>query len=416
MAEDSKQKHILIIETPRTGTGLKIIETALALRYQVSFITEDVEKYRIAYGLDNALIHLGNRIHTVASVADLPSVVQLARALHAKEPIDAVFSLIDRSIEAAAAVSEALSLKHLSLESARNCLQKDRMRAICQEAGIRIPRFRVVTSEGELSKIAEEWKFPFILKSSRGMGSMEVRLVRHESEMGSMFRLIKKLADANRGNVLAEELLKGPLFSAESLTVDGRTKILGYSNRIMGKVPSFVEVCVGFPAILSPNFSKECEDLIQNTLRALRFNHGACHTEFILTEKGPAIVEVNPRLAGGYSSWAISESYGASIFEELFRMSLGQKSQWPEVPLFGCVDYWIYSPISGTLKEIRGVNLVRTFPGVEKLEIAAKVGDLIQPPVDWKGYLGVLLIKSGNAALAESCAHAALSYLEFVVE
>ncbi|WP_437536966.1 ATP-grasp domain-containing protein [Sorangium sp. So ce726] len=406
-------QHVVIIEAARSGAGLKIVESAVRLGWEVTFVTDDVERYTPFYGRHSILGRLPRgRVLGVGQSTSAPCLARALSDLRRAHPFDGIACLVDRNIEAAAAVAEEMRCPHIPAQAARDARNKHRLRQLSAQHGIPGPRFGVVEHAGAARRLAQEWGYPLVLKSSRGTGSQEVRLCQGADEVDATFPVIREMALEAGGQVLAEEFLRGPLVSVETLTFRGETRILGVTSRILGTFPSFVELAAAFPVLLPEPLRRRVDDLVVRTLRALGVTHGPAHTELVLTADGPALIEVNPRLAGGLIGPMISEAYRADVHEQILRMAVGEAPALPAAPSAGACEYYVYAATHGRLRSIRGVELARGYPGVLGVTVTASPGAQVSPPTDWRGELAVIYARGENAAIAESNCLAALSAIQ----
>src|SRR4029079_12563216 len=75
------------------------------------------------------------------------------------------------------------------------------------------------------------------------------------------------------------------------------TTVIGVTAKHLGHLPSFVECGHDFP---SPSGAERVVRLLAGAaLKALGLGFGPAHTEIRVGPRGPVVIEVNPRLAGG---------------------------------------------------------------------------------------------------------------------
>ena len=394
--------HIVVMEATTTGAGLLVLQSARRMGLQVTFLTRDPERYRrhqLGGSLDDA-----HRV-VVVETGSLPHVLACLDSL---QPVDGLVCLTDGPIETAACAAAHYGLPFMAPDAVALARNKERTRALCAELGLPGPHFAVVRDPAEAARLAAEWGYPVVLKPARGTGSINVFLCRTPQELQDRFT-------AFSGSVLMEEFLRGPLYSVEALTFAGETTVLGITDRVLGEPPVFVEVGDCFPARLdAPSHQAAC-DLVTRLLQGAGIQFGATHTEFILTARGPVLVELNPRLAGGLIGPMISASYGVDIYAQIIRMALGRRPALPAAPVQGAAELCLYAGRAGRIRQIQGVEQARTFPGVQQIVVRSAAGDYVQPPVDFQGDYAYLWAVGPNAEMASACCRAAASaiWLEY---
>ena len=117
-------------------------------------------------------------------------------------------------------------------------------------------------------------------------------------------------------------------------------------------------------------------------LAALGFDSGAAHVEVILTEAGPRVVEVAACPGGGHlPEDLIRLAYGVDTLADALRMAVGDAPRERRTHRRGAALFWIPTH-SGVVTEIRGAEEARAVPGVEKVVMVARPGDVMGHVVD----------------------------------
>src|SRR5690606_35094068 len=132
-----------------------------------------------------------------------------------------------------------------------------------------------------------------------------VRLVVDEAGLKDSFWDVRDRERNTRGQplqrlLLLEEVLWGTEISVEAVTVAGRTTVVAITDKSVAGPPAFVESGHMVPARLDPRVTAEVEAFTVAALDAIGFTHGVSHTEVMVTEDGPRLVEINPRQGGGH--------------------------------------------------------------------------------------------------------------------
>jgi argininosuccinate lyase len=154
-----------------------------------------------------------------------------------------------------------------------------------------------------------------------------VHLVEDEVILKDAFGDVTGSASDTRGQPLArlaliEEYLEGREVSVEAVTVDGRTHIIGVTDKVVDHA-TLVECGHRFPARLGDGDRRAVETLAREALAAIGFTYGLSHTEVKLTARGPRLVEINPRQGGGYIFELISLVTGVNPLGLLIDLALG---------------------------------------------------------------------------------------------
>ena len=130
---------------------------------------------------------------------------------------------------------------------------------------------------------------------------------------------------------------------------------------------------------------------IFSVLDAVGFNCGAAHVEIMVTDEGPQLIEVNPRLVGAKIARLSSHGLGYSVHEALIRLHLGDPNYLPprkHKPVVA-VSRWIVAASSGLME---GLYLPdQSDSRIKEIDILAKMGDRVNLPYENADRLGVVM-------------------------
>jgi biotin carboxylase len=244
-------------------------------------------------------------------------VLEVAAALHQRDPLDVVAGYGEFALTAVAAISAYLGIRSVP-GPADQRPGKSAQRALLAAGGCRPVRHRLCSDPDEVRTFAE--KGPTVLKPDLGNGSLGVFAVDTAEQAEEGWRWVRS---AGLGAVLAEERLSGPEFSVETRSVSGRHEALMVTEKFTSGPPHFVEVGHLVPA------RADVDDLRSEAIRALTaLGHldGPAHVEVMLTEDGPKIVEVNRRL-GGDRIWELLQlSTGVDVLRQVLLDALDPRT------------------------------------------------------------------------------------------
>lgn len=240
----------------------------------------------------------------LASTIDGPAMAKAAVELNLREPIDGVLCWDEGRIHAASYVAQALGLRNGDPAVLWRLRDKAQTRAALASAGVAQPRSVPVSTLDQALAAAEAVGYPAILKP-RGLGaSLGVVRVDDPAQLRARFAftLGTKAPDpvvyASAEPVLVEECVAGEEISVDSVISDGRVTPLFVARKVVGYPPYAEEighyVDANDPLLTDPLLGKA----IQDTHEALGFLDGWTHTEYMLTDYGPQLIEVNGRLGG----------------------------------------------------------------------------------------------------------------------
>ncbi|WP_066944135.1 ATP-grasp domain-containing protein [Streptomyces lushanensis] len=243
---------------------------------------------------------------------------------------------------------------------------------------------------------------PAVLKDSAGTSSRDVWVVRDEEALRAA------LAEAGRrsltGALFAEPFLAGPLYSAETLSWDGDTRLLGVLSRQTSREPAVREEAAAFPVALPPGESAGIEEWAGRVLHTAGHHSGFAHVEFILTAEGPELVEINRRIGGALVGEALCRSLRTNVYDAMIDAALGRRPRLMDAPLAhtgpACGFVLVYPDRAGELAGWRGLDGLGAYPGAVRWYPVRAPGDTIATVTDQRGCTGMVMAEAATAELA----------------
>lgn len=130
---------------------------------------------------------------------------------------------------------------------------------------------------------------------------------------------------SRNGDLVVEEYMIGPEVSVETLTVNGECNVIQITDKITTGAPHFVEMGHTQPSQLPENTKQKVAQLAKLANRAIGIINGPSHTEIIVTNEGPKIVELGARLGGDcITMHLVPLSTGVDMVECCIKIALGE--------------------------------------------------------------------------------------------
>ncbi len=267
----------------------------------------------------------------LVDILDVDAVTSLAGRLQ----VDALYSVgSDNAMPTVAAVSERLGLPNFhSAEITETLHQKVLLRRFLDAHDLSPVEHRVVRSGDDVVGFAN---YPAIVKPSDSQGQRGIRIVADETEAAAA--VPDALAVSASRSAILEEFLVGPEISIHVFVVDGHVRFLLPSDRYVWQGPmTGVPSGHGVPArLLEPAVRPAVEQLIDAVVEALGVGTGPLYFQMILTDDGPRIVEIAPRLDGCHL-WRLVELHtGFNILDRCFDLLAGEAwepiAAWSDEP------------------------------------------------------------------------------------
>jgi cysteine synthase A len=409
--------HYLLVESNTTGTGRLALERLLGRGDRVTFLTRDPERYPFLHACCGSLDVVG------VDTNDFGARAAWARdATAALGQVDAVLTFSTFYVAAAAQIAETLGCRSLSRAVALRCHDKYAARIALRDAGVRTPRFWRLDSEREARSCASAVLYPCVMKPRAGSGSRDVRLVHDPGELVDRYRVLTGVRSDERhrpksGDVLVEELIEGPEFSVETMTVSpGSTSIIGITAKHVSAPPLFVELGHDFPADVPPEVTRAIEETTIAALDAVGYDFGPAHTELRVAADGPIVIEINPRLAGGMIPELIRYAVGVDMIEVVLAASAKRPVSLQASTAQMASIRFITAPRAGRLRSVPSLDEARRTRLVQDVMFDAAAGTAVQPAESAVDRLGYVIAAGPDRSLVTAAADDALRRISLDIQ
>ncbi|MFE7271047.1 ATP-grasp domain-containing protein [Streptomyces sp. NPDC057623] len=310
---------------------------------------------------------------TLVDTGDAESVITAALAAHAERPFGVAITVSDLYIEAVAVVNERLGLLANTTWTTRAVHDKAVMRDVLRDSRtVPVAAARVTTAD-QARQFAAGSGFPLVLKPVDGTGSRGVTLVPDEESLDAA---LAHTVEADPGPWIAEEYLEGPEFSVETFSAAGEHHLLAVTEKFKGA--NFVETGHVVPARVSPDTVRAMTAEVFACLDAVDLKEGPGHTELVLTDRGPRVVETHARPGGDGIVELVRLATGVDVQQLTFDWLSGRPLDL-KLPqdASGAAATWFLTPPPGTVTERGGVREALSEEGVTEAYLTASQGDVI---------------------------------------
>ncbi|RKR91814.1 biotin carboxylase [Micromonospora pisi] len=393
---------IAVLETINFGLGY-LVDAARERGHEVILLTG--ERSRYTHELSKAP---GDSIRVVD--VDTGNVDEVISILRAVPDLAGLVRMADPWSLQALAVADRLGLPHENTEAVSLLRDKGRLRRHLYDNGFsRSPSVVFDPLTANPAELIRLLPFPCVVKDVAGSLSQNVWLVRKPEELASVLVAARHAEDLRGGALTAEPYFLGPMYSAETVSWAGETKIIGVTSRALSPEPHFREEMGSFPVNLPETMRSELAKWLSAILCSVGYHEGVTHTEFIITTGGFEIVEINTRMGGALIGESINRSLGINFHSAFIDLALGRRPLVmdldPEIRQ-GTTQIAVYAPGVGTFDGISGAEQLRDHPGTPTLYPIQSPGDAIPATTDQRGVLAMLL---ADGETAELSLHNALS-------
>ncbi|MEU9336981.1 ATP-grasp domain-containing protein [Streptomyces sp. NPDC048290] len=401
---------VVLLESLTFGLG-HLVRAADTLGEQLTLLTRDPAYY--AYELERLPSGALDVVET-----DTFDVDGVAERLRGTPSLRGLISSTDTWTLVGAELAARFALPGLDPAVLRLTRDKAAVRELLHGAGL--TRGRALTVDGggaARDLLLKEIGLPAVLKDSAGTGSQNVWLVRDESALDTA--LAESADRPLKGRLFAEPYFAGPVYSAETLTWAGRTRLLGVSSRLMSPEPYFREEITAFPVAFPEARRTSLEGWLDALLAAVGYTDRFAHVEFVLTAEGPELVEINPRIGGALVGEGLCRALGLNVYEAMVETALGRRPALMDTdPPGGPAVAFVlgYPAAPGVFTGVTGLDRLADLPGAPAWYPVKAPGDAIEHLADSRGYAGIVYAEAETAELATHRAVAAANTLRVRTE
>ncbi|OBP80090.1 ATP-grasp domain-containing protein [Mesorhizobium loti] len=297
--------------------------------------------------------------------------------------------------------------------SIERCHDKFTQRQILAEAGVPIPAYRLAANATDVKSSAAEIGLPVIVKPAVGSGSSGVRLCHNADELAehTSYLLGEKQVWRSSPRILVEEFAQGSHYSAEIMG----NEAFGIAAVDFGSPPHFVSLEYTYPAVLTDDEHRRITDVSLSCLRALGLGWGPTNIDLRWTRRGPVVIEVNPRLAGGTSPQLVQAACGVDLITEHIKLVIGGEWNLCKRHSHIAAARILVADCDGTLDWIDGDGLAAAVPGVAEVKLYVEPKTPIVRKGDFRDAIGYVIAVSPTLAQTETILRRAVDLIHWSI-
>ncbi|EFP97961.1 ATP-grasp domain-containing protein [Vibrio caribbeanicus] len=291
------------------------------------------------------------------------------------------------------------------------------MQEAIKKAGVASIDQAMVTSTSELSDwLAGRDDWPVVLKPLKSAATDGVSICHSESQALDAFHNIMGKNDvfgAPNTSVLCQEFLEGAEYVVNGIARDNGfffTDLFESRKRFVDGNPIYDEQILRY---VNDECYHELSDYTQVACQALGLRNGAFHAEVMLTKRGPVLIEVGARIAGGADPYIIEETLGHSqvsklvdaiVRPEVFDGSIHQLQSRNTISHKKAAYVYMLSPKSGCVLE-DPLPALKNIKGVVSAKYHYDIGDIQNKTIDLLTAPGAItVIEKDSQTLFETIA------------
>lgn len=346
--------------------------------------------------------HLAHYEHV--RLADTEAVLEALRGLARHVEIDQVECLWEPYVELAAQVREALGVPGMSVRQAQTFRDKEAMKQVLDDAGIRTPRHAAAQTATEIWEAAEQIGYPLIVKPIAGAGSADTYRV---DSAGELVEVLTLMGHVQRVSV--EEFVEGEEYTFDTVCGGGEVLFenVGWylPKPLIARSHEWISPVTVSLRDIEADHLAEGREMGRQVLDALGFTAGFTHMEWFRTPSGEAVFgEIGARPPGARTVDIMNFGTDGDLFRA-----------WAEAVLTGTTEPLTHRYNAATLfKRAQGRGRISRIEGLDELVERYRehicVLDLLPvgaPRRDWRATLlsdGMVILRHPDLAdLLEIC-------------
>lgn len=336
------------------------------------------------------------------STIDISAAIKIAK----EHQIDGIMTLAtDMPMRTVAAVAAECGLVGISEETAVRATDKSIMRETLRNGEVPVPEFYRVKNLEEFEMAVKKMPSSFMVKPADSSGSRGILKVDDKKGTEKAYEYAKSFSRS--GIVVVEECMIGPEVSVETIAYNGEVNVIQITDKITTGAPHFVEMGHTQPTRL------DCVEAIKKVAiaanMAIGIENGPSHTEIIVTEEGPKIVEIGARLGGDcITTHLVPLSTGVDMVKACIKIALGEKPDLRSTIDCGSAIRYFHQK-AGVIKNIQGMEEAKQIRGVKQVSIVHGIGEKITDITDSGSRMGFVIAQGINADDAARKCEEALS-------
>ena len=332
-----------------------------------------------------------------------------------RHDIHAIMPINDFGVRTAAYVSAQMGLVGLNPKSAERACDKGLMRQKWLKDGLAIPKFLIVNSFQELKNCIDAIGFPCVLKPTDSGGAARgVSVIRKIEELKWAYDFALPYTQNSR--LIIEEFMEGVELSVETISVDGKVNVLAIADKEKPDLRTRVTTGINYSANISDHQKVLVKKLVRDATLSIGIENGMGHTEVMLTQDGPKLIEIGARGGGGHIFHTIIEKVsGINAPVSYANVLLGRKPDISHIQSNGAV-YRFFNPNGGIFRGVKHIGKAKGLNGVDDIHISIKEGQRIGILENGLQRIGFMVTYADSRNEAIAIANKVEEVIEFEIE
>ncbi|MEU3281639.1 ATP-grasp domain-containing protein [Streptomyces antibioticus] len=336
--------------------------------------------------------------------------------------VRAVVPVVEYGVVVAAALADAWGLPGAGPEAARVLRDKGLLRAALAGSGIAQPDWAVAEHAQQVAGFRAAHGGRCVLKPANRQASLGVRLLGPEDDIAEAWARTTAADEPtlrapyeDTARYLVEQRLSGPEVSVEAVVHEGEVGFTNITAKLVQDNGHPVETGHTVPAGLPQPLADALREAVTRLVDTVGFRSGVLHSEWILADGTPHLVECAGRLPGGGITVLIDLAYDTDILRNLLHVLTGTGPVGPLTAVrAAAVRFLIARP--GLVESVTGADEARAAPGVTELHLSVAPGATVRSVTSSWERAGLVVATGTDAVEAGRRAEHALSLIDVRTE
>lgn len=295
-------------------------------------------------------------------------------------------------------------------EKAIHRTHKAHMQDALVEAGIPALKTFSTTREEDAQAWIEENSLtgePLIIKPPASAGSDNVFYIPANDDWRDAFQRVltepSKINGEKNQSVVLQEFAAGTEFAVGTVSVNGEhylSHLIQYNKVSMNGRDAVYDHVEFIP--FDEDKHTELWQYTQSVLDSLGMRFGANHTEIMLTEKGPRLIETSARICGGPVVRFSRKATGSSQADKLVELFLDGEIKLKSYQLTQTVmPVFLRSPQKGRISNTQVLDEISQLPSLFESHLWFEEGSEVPQTVDYITNLGIVALTGDKEQITE---------------
>lgn len=314
--------------------------------------------------------------------------------------VHALFGILEQLQVPLAEVREALAIRGMDVETARNFRDKARMKDVLRSNDLPCARHALARGPDEALELAREVGFPLVCKPPDGSGARATFRVEEPSQLESWVRTVPPRPQAP---LLLEEFVSGSEHSFDSVSVGGRHVFHSISRYFPSPLEvmetPWIQWCVLLPREVDGDEYDDIRAAGRGALSALGMVTGLTHMEWFRRGDGSIVLsEVAARPPGAQFTSLLSFAHDRDFYRAWSELMAFETFEVPERRYAAGAAY-LRGQGEGEVRAIRGLDQAQRELG--ELVVDVKLPVEGQPGASSYEGEGYVILRSADTAAVE---------------